>query len=120
MVETIHLHPRKWPALIPLIVAAVMFIFISPQKNDYSVVIACSFLVLFSIVMLLALSRAEIIIENSGITHKTIFRTKEMQWQNIARTYIKYRHHGQSGSYYWFFEDANANRTRFSTRLYSR
>ena len=118
--EPIILHPRKWPAAIPLVLALVFFIFISPQKNDFTVPIVCAFLLLVSIFMFLFLSKAQISLDDEGLTYKTIFSTRKVSWSTVSKTYIRYRHHGKSGSYYWYFEGADKKKIKFSVRLYSR
>ena len=118
--EPVILRPRKWPAAIPLVLALVFFIFISPQKNDYTVPIVCVVLLLVSIFMFLILLKAQIILDDTGMTYKTLFGTKEISWQAVAKTYLRFRHHGQSGSYYWYFETPGAKKIKFSMRLYSR
>ena len=45
---------------------------------------------------------------------------KEMPWQDVSRMYIKYRHHGKTGSHYWFFENPDGKKLRFPLSFYSR
>src|SRR5689334_1774871 len=114
------LHPRKWPAGIPLVLALALVIFFSPQQKDFSIVYASGFLILLSLLMYLFISGTSISFTERGFIHKNFFRTTEVFWNDVSKTYIKYRHHGKSGSYYWYFEDRNENRKRFSIKLFSR
>jgi hypothetical protein len=112
-------HARKWPSYIPAILALLFFIFNSNQ-TDNNIFIFMLILLLMSVITYFILSKVSISITPQGFVHKNILRTREVFWSNVARTFIRYRHHGKSGSYYWFFEDANENRTRFSVRSFSR
>ena len=118
--EAIHLHPRKWPALIPLIAGLIIFIFFSPQQHNYTTIVVSGFLVLVSIIMFILISKVTVVIDDKGIRHKNLFLTKDISWDSFSRTYLKYRSHGQSGSYYWYFETPDAHKKRFSIRLFSR
>lgn len=118
-IETTTLHPRKWPAaLIAAIAIAVLFI---PQKNNEQAALYIAIGVfIFSILFWFFLSNAKIVIDDSGLVYKTAFATREVFWNSVSKTYIKYRHHGKSGSYYWYFENSNGRKVRFSIKLYSR
>jgi hypothetical protein len=114
------LHARNWPALIPLVLAVIIFIFFSPQHNDATMIVVCGFLVLAALFMRILLASVRIIMDDSGLNHKTLFRSRTVAWKNISKTYLRYRHHGKSGGHYWFFEDADEKRLRFPLRLFSR
>ncbi|MFL5742523.1 MAG: hypothetical protein ACJ75B_20030 [Flavisolibacter sp.] len=114
------LHPRKWPAAIPLVLALALVIFFSPQQKDFSIAYMSGFLILLSLFMYFFLSGSSITMTEAGFVQKNLFRSTEVFWRDVSKTYIKYRHHGKSGSYFWYFEDRNENKKRFSIKLYSR
>jgi hypothetical protein len=116
--EPVSLQPRRWPALIPLVLALVLFVFFSPQENDKTLVVFCSLLVLISGALFLALSKARIILDDTGLTHKNFLTSRSLPWQTVSKSFIKTRHHGQSRSYYWYFENRNGEQVKFSMRLY--
>lgn len=114
------LHPRKWPAGLPLIAALVIFVFLSPQKNDYTIPVVCGLLVLGSIFVYILLSYSRVEISETGVAYINLFRKKEFSWSDITKTYLKFRHYGKSGRYYWYFEDPDGKKLRFPISLYSR
>lgn len=118
--ETTYLRPRSYILLIPTLIAVGFFLFLGIQENlenneQYFMLIPIGIMVL----IWLGYRKAQITIDNDGLTHKTIFFTKQFLWSEVIKTYIKYRHHGKSGSHYWFFELAG-RRVKFSTAFYSR
>lgn len=113
------LRPKKWPSLIPAVAGILLLVFFSNQVGN-TIFIASGFLFVMSLVMYLLLLRVSITLSQQGFIHKTAFRTKQVFWSHVSKTFIRYRHHGQSGSYYWYFEDPNENRMKFSVRLFSR
>jgi hypothetical protein len=118
-IETTILRPRPWPAfLIAIIGIGLLFM---PQKNGDQIPFYMGIgIVVLAVVMGLLLSKAGIIIDDSGLTYKTVFVTKEILWDSITKTFLKYRSHGKSGSYYWYFENTQGRTVKFSTGLYSR
>ncbi|HWJ91662.1 MAG TPA: hypothetical protein VNR87_11160 [Flavisolibacter sp.] len=112
-------YARKWPSYIPAVMALLFFIFNSNQR-DNSIFFFTMLMLIISLISYFVLSRVSITLTPQGFVHRNIFRTKEVFWSNVSRTFIRYRHHGKSGSYYWYFQDPNENSTRFSVRSFSR
>jgi hypothetical protein len=112
-------HARKWPSYIPAIMALVFFV-LNSNHEDNNIFFFMLILLVMSVISYFILSRVSITITPQGFVHKNIFRTREVFWTNVSRTFIRYRHHGKSGSYYWYFQDPNENSTRFSVRSFSR
>jgi hypothetical protein len=129
MTESLHLiminepeetfYARKWPSYIPAVMALLFFVFNS-NHTDNNIFFFIMLLLVMSVITYFILSRVSITLTPQGFIHKNILRTKEVFWSSVSRTFIRYRHHGKSGSYYWYFEDANENRSRFSVRSFSR
>jgi hypothetical protein len=119
-IQTTHLRPRKFIFLIPLIFCVGLFIIVGAQKSP-SIEVELIFLIPLGILLIIwtAYRRIILTIDNEGLTYKSIFSTKQFAWNEVQRTYIKYKSHGKSGSHYWFFELVNG-RFKFSTGLYSR
>lgn len=118
-IETITLHPRRWPAYL-MAVLALILLFIPQKNNAHAALYVAIGILVFAIVFWLFLLNARIVIDDSRLTYKTIFVTREVFWDSVSKTYIKYRHHGKSGSYYWYFENLNGRKVKFSIKLYSR
>ncbi len=118
--STISLHPRKWPALIPFGFAVLIFGFLHPPIKDQNLTYICLSLVALSLFLWWVLSKAYIKADPSGLVIGNVFRQREMAWTSVSESYILYRHHGKSGSYYWFFLSKDGKKIRFSVRLYSR
>jgi hypothetical protein len=119
-IETTTLRPRLWPFFL-IIAAGILLFFFSSQKNNSQHLIWFEIgFIVFVLVLWFLLSRANIVVDDSGLVHKNIFTTKEIAWDGVVKSYIKYRHYGKSGSYYWHFENSNGEKARFSIKLYSR
>ena len=119
-IQTTHLRPRKFIFLIPLAFCIGLFIIVGTQKN-LPAEVELIFLIPLAILLLIWIVYRRILltIDNEGLTYKSIFTTKRFAWNEVQKTYIKYKSHGKSGSHYWFFELTNG-RFKFSTGLYSR
>jgi hypothetical protein len=85
------------------------------QKQDVPMYVGIGIIIL-SIGLYLMISKTHIIVGDSGITHKTIFKTREIAWNSIFRTYLKSEHHGKSRSLYWYFENALGKKTKIFDR----
>jgi hypothetical protein len=119
-IQTTHLRPRKFIFLIPLAFCIALFIIIGTQKNLPTEVELIFLIPLIILLIIWTIFRRILLtIDNEGLTYKSIFTTKQLTWNDVQKTYIKYKSHGKSGSHYWFFE-LNNTRFKFSTGLYSR
>jgi hypothetical protein len=119
-IETTFLYPRRQILLVAIAILFGIFFLIGSRK---SIEPGVQYVVLIGIALIgflwFGLKKIYILIDNNGLTHKTLFSTKELLWSAVIKTYIKYEHHGKSGSHYWFFE-ATDRPFKFSTSLYSR
>jgi hypothetical protein len=117
---TRHFYPRKWPALTPLLMAIILFLFYSPQNKDATLAIICLLLIISSVYILLLRSTKEVIINEEGITCKTWFNKHHINWKDLTKTYIRYWHHGKAARSYWYFEANNGNKLKFPLQQYPR
>jgi hypothetical protein len=121
-IETTTLRARPWPAYLLMAISGLVFIprfFFLPEKTGGVMYIGIG-LFIFSIIVWFLLSKSRIIIDDAGLNYKTVFTTKEVLWNSVSKTYLKYRQHGRSGSYYWYFENPYGRKIKFPIRLYSR
>ena len=117
---TRHFYPRKWPAFTPLFTAIILFLFYSPQKQDATVAIICSLLIISSVYIFLLRSRKDLMINDEGITFKTWFNREHINWTDLSKTYIKYWHHGKAARSYWYFEAGNGHKLKIPIHQYPR
>jgi len=90
--------------------------FLIPQKNGEKMALYVGAgLLVFAVIMWFFISKSGIVIDNSGLTYKTVFKTKEILWEDLSKTYIKYERHGKSGSHYWFFENTVRRKVKFQS-----
>jgi hypothetical protein len=113
------LRPRLWPAFLIMAMGIGILFIPGTQKQNVPVYIGIGLLVL-AIVVYLLISKSEVIVDDAGIRHKTAFKTKEILWASIVRTYLKFEHHDKSRSIYWYFEDLQGSKSRFRVDLHSR
>lgn len=118
-IETTILRQRSWPAFLIIAIGIGIFFIPGNQKQEVPIYVGAGMIVLAIIVYLL-ISKTQVIVHNSGITHKTVFKTREISWDSISKTYLKSEHHGKSRSLYWYFENPEGKKTKFSTDLLSR
>lgn len=119
-IQPISIKPRLWFVLIPLfliLVALIIALTKAPLKGAIGILIFClAFLILLSI----AYNRVEIIIDQSGLTSKTLFKTRHILWKNVFKTYVWFYFDGQSGNFIWHFETATQNKLELAVGMYSR
>jgi len=118
-IEPTTLHPRRWPAMLIAAVAIAM-LFVPQKNNEHTALYIGIGILVFAVIFWAFLSHARIVIDDSILIYKTVFTTREVFWNTVTKTYLKYRHHGKSGSYYWYFENPNSRKVKFSIKLYSR
>jgi hypothetical protein len=118
-IETTILRQRPWPAFLIMAIGVGIFFIPGNQKQNVPIYVGIGIIVL-SIGLYLLISKTRVIVDDSGITHKTIFKTKEIPWSSISKTYLKSEHHGKSRSLYWYFENTQGKKTKFSIDLLSR
>ncbi|MGV3529497.1 MAG: hypothetical protein ACO1OO_11425 [Flavisolibacter sp.] len=117
-IVTNTLRPRTWPALIPLLAAG--FVIYIDQKEPENLSWVAYAMIAMAVVVWIILLKIQITIDDISLTHQNLFRTRQINWNDVTATYIKYHSHGQSGSYYWFFENVQGQKIRFSISLYGR
>src|SRR5581483_9487621 len=96
-IETTILRQRTWPAF--LIMAIGIGIFFIPGNQNQNVPIYVGIgIVALSIGLYFLISKSQVIVDDFGITKKTAFKSKEISWHSIYKTYLKSEHHGKSRS----------------------
>jgi hypothetical protein len=89
------------------------------QKQNVPMYIGIG-IVALSIGLYLLISKSQVIVDDFGITKKTAFKTKEISWDSIYKSYLKSEHHGKSRSLYWYFEDQYGKKSKVQVDLLSR
>jgi len=118
-IETKVLRSRPWPAFLIMAIGIGIYFIPANQKQNVPWYIGAG-LVVLSIGVYLIISKSQVVVDDSGVTHKNLFKTREIPWANISRTYLKSEHHGKSRSLYWYFEDLQARKSKFRVDLLSR
>jgi hypothetical protein len=118
-IETTIIKQRRWPAFLILAVGIGILFIPGNQKQNIPLYVGLGFAAL-SIVVYALISKTQIIVDDSGITKTTIFKTKEIPWNSVFKTYLKAEHHGKSRSLYWYFEDAHGKKSKIQIDLLSR
>ena len=118
-IETTILRQRPWPAFLIMAIGIGIFFIPGNQKQDVPLYVGLGIIAL-SIGLYLLISKTQVIIDDSGITHKTVFKTREIPWNSILKTYLKSEHHGKSRSLYSYFENPEGKKSKFTIDLLSR
>jgi hypothetical protein len=118
-IETTVLRQRTWPAFLIMAMGIGIFFIPGNQKQDVPMYIGIGIIAL-SVGLYFLISKSQLIVDDTGITKKTVFKTKEMPWGSISKTYLKSEHHGKSRSLHWYFEDQYGKKTKFQIDLLSR
>ena len=118
-IETTVLRQRTWPAFL-IMAIGVGILFIPVKQNNNVPVYVSLGIIAFSIGLYFLISKSQLIVDDAGITKKNVFKTKQVAWETIAKTYLKYEQHGKSRSLYWIFEDQNGKKSKFQVDLLSR
>ena len=118
-IETTVLRSRPWPAFLIMAIGIGIFFIPGTQKQNVPAYMGVGLFVLAVVVFVLIL-KSQVIVDDAGVSHKTAFKTREIPWANISRTYLKSEHHGKSRSLYWYFEDLQGRKSKFRVDLLSR
>jgi hypothetical protein len=109
-VETVELKPRTWQLLIPMILLSTGFIIIiekGPPVTGINFIFFTAISVLF--LVWLGLRKQRLIIDNDGITVKTVFNARQVLWKDVVNSFVKNEFHGKSSKNYWYFQTADNN-----------
>jgi len=118
-IETTVLRQRTWPAFLMMALGIGIFIIPGNQNQNVPTYVGIGIIAL-SIGLYLLISKSQVVVDDVGITRKTAFKTKEVSWDSISKTYLKSEHHGKSRSLYWYFEDQYGKRSKIQIDLLSR
>lgn len=118
-IETTILRQRTWPAFLVLAMGLIIFVIPKDQKQNVPLYIGIG-IVSFAALLYFLLSKTQVIVDDEGITHKTIIKTRQVAWNSVTKTYLKSEHHGKSRTLYLYFENSIGKKTKISTNLLSR
>ena len=118
-VETTVLRQRPWPAFLIMAIGIGIFFIPGNQKQNVPIYVGIG-IIAFSVGLYFLISKSHLIVDNEGITHKTVFKTREIAWASISKTYLKSEQHGKSRTLFWYFENTVGKKTKISTNLFSR
>jgi hypothetical protein len=118
-IETTTIQQRTWPAFLLMGVGVVIFLIPGNQHTQVPVYIGIG-VVALSMVVYVVISRSRIVIDDVGISKTTVFKTLQVSWSSVSKTYLRYQHHGKSRSLYWVFEDRYGKKSKFHVHLLSR
>ena len=118
-IETTVLRQRTWPAFMMMAIGIGILFIPGNQKQNVPMYIGIG-IVSLSIGLYLLISKSQVIVDDFGITKKTAFKTKEISWDSIYKSYLKSEHHGKSRSLYWYFEDQFGKKSKIQVDLLSR
>jgi len=120
VIET-YLKPRKWTIYFLFIGPLTMLIiyFTMPVKEDVLLYLFGGFTLLMGLIAWL-ISKTYVMVNNEGITARSVFTTKQMLWSDVTYSYLKLVNNGKSSQRYWYFENITGKKLRFPTSNYSR
>jgi hypothetical protein len=120
-IQSTTLFPRRLLMAFPFLVCIVIMFIVLANAEKTSLETFYLTLIPLTITALIWLGRkkVQLIIDNDGITYKTIFKEQYVPWKDINKTHLKYEHHVESGGHYWFF-NTSAKPLKFFINLYSR
>lgn len=118
-IETTILRQRAWPAFLIMAMGIGILFIPGNQKQNVPMYVGIGIIAL-SVGIYFLISKTQITVDDFGVTRKTAFKTKEIPWDSISKTYLKSEHHGKSRSLYWYFEDKSGKKSKFQIDLLSR
>ena len=97
-----ELKPPKYVYYILILLAVVNYIIVIDQgsitKKEYAVLAISAFLIIWSI---FSLQRLKIIIDDHGITNRTLFKEVFIEWKEITFVDIRINSAGHGISFLW-------------------
>src|SRR5690242_12416045 len=111
-IETTVLRQKTWPAFLILAIG-LGILFIPSKHNDNIPIYVGLGVIALSFGLYILISKSLFIVDDEGITKKNVFKTKQVSWETISKTYLKYEHHGKSRHLYWVFEDQYSKKSKF-------
>ena len=119
-VSTQIFRARKFLLVIPLVLSfGILLITKMDRGGEYFPIFLVLSIGIFFF-MWLALQKVSLEINDEGLRYASIFKKEAIRWKDVSTSYIKYRHHGKSGSHYWYFETWEGKKIRFRASLFSR
>jgi hypothetical protein len=120
-IQTTHLRPRSYFALLAMIpVVLYLYVALKMNREDQTLWIITGFISAIPLGIFFYNWKSRVLIDNDGITSKTPFNERAINWKDITRSYLKVRHTGKSSQRRWHFENITGKGPSFSTGLYSR
>ena len=118
-IPTTTIKPRSWFFLVVLllIMATYQFALRSVEPNEARYILLLPALLV--IIIWFLFQRTSITFGNEGIMYKTVFATRTFQWEDVTRTYLRFKHRGKSGNMQWRF-DLFEKRHHISISFYRR
>jgi c-di-AMP phosphodiesterase-like protein len=118
-IQTTYLRPRSGIILLTLIPIIILIAVANTTNNDNNLKVASALMLLIPIGLYIFITNSYVEFDNESITSKNPFRTRNILWKDVTRSYMKVIHTGKSSKRMWYFENYN-KRFRFATNLYSR
>lgn len=116
-IEPTVLKPRTWLLWLPLIISVTFLLTLKQGFTDSN-----SWTLIFPTIAMgvafAAVISNQIIIDNEGITRRTLLGNKHISWAGVTRVYLTREFQGKSKHWFFNFETLYGH-TKFSVGLYS-
>jgi len=120
-IQTTYLKPRTWTKYLFLLTPTTLLVlyFVLDRKDDVLLYIALGSLSIF-VVSAWLLNKVHVMLDNYGITYKSAFFSRNIEWHEVTSSYFRMRHTGKSTKRLWYFENITGKSIHFSTSMFSR
>jgi hypothetical protein len=118
-VQTTYLRPRSGIVHLALIPVLIFVVIANTTSADAMLKLMSAIMLLVPIGMYVFITNSYVELNNESITAKNPFKTRTIEWKDVARSYFKVIHTGKSSKRMWYFENFEKS-IRFATNLYSR